>query len=444
MTSAIPSERASRLQRRDLGQVWTPDDVAGRMVELMLDALDPGVPLRVLDPCVGPGTFLRPLFEQLEACGREAEVHALDIDGQLLHETEQRFADSGTVFDVADYLDTPAECPFDAIIMNPPYVRQELIPSAGKMRYRSRLREAGLVAPGARSNLFAYFLLKAVSELRAGGVMCAIVYANMRTTKYGSELWEQLCIHLEMQVTDYLQMPFEGAMVDAILFVGQKRSSPVEQEPVADVLPPGYVRMDDLVRVQRGTDLVDRKRFVTQRPADIDCDASIPLVLRTPPVGTLSVYPEAALRKVEGDTTFPMRRLKTARVLFNYYLRNHARHLWNTEGATVSDNFLVLQPIGVTDETLWLLLNSSAVEVALREVATPQGAGLRKLQVYQYRAVSVPDWRRLGAEALDRAHYEACELIESGANIAQVREVADRLMKPMMVGIEEGRSNAHY
>lgn len=439
---------------RELGQVWTPADVAERMAEMMLEALpEQSGPLRVLDPCVGPGTFLRPVIEQCDRAGLAVQIDAVEIDPALLSRTAETFAGSPTRFVGADYLLRPAAETYDAAILNPPYVRQELIPNERKAGYRARLAEAGQPRVSARSNLYSYFILKTMSELRAGGVMCAIVYSNLRTTRYGRELWAEVERAMEVLRTEHLLMPFEGAMIDAVVFVARKRVEPAAGGGASEApagrsgdpavpgsaapgsATPGLVHMGELVRVRRGTDLIDRKRFVVARASDAPEGRSIPLVLRTPPVGRLRVRPEAAVLTDADGHEFPVRRLKSGRVLFNYYIRNHPRHLWNDAGAAVSDNFLVIDPgdgpVRVTDEALWLLLNSSAVEAALLREATSQGSGLRKLQVYQYREAVVPDWRLLGGPALAEAHGRAVALIEADAGIDEVRRVADEVLGPL-------------
>lgn len=428
----------------ELGQVWTPEPVATHMARLLLDReYFGGVhgvgevdgAMRVLDPCVGPGTFLKPLFAASKASGTPLEIDAVDIDGGLLARTASAFADTPVKFIKSDYLEFSGG-DYDAIILNPPYVRHELIGQNAKDRYRELLRSRRMTVPSARSNLYAYFILKAISQLLPGGRMCAIVHGNLHTTAYGQELWRTVERHMTVLHTERLEVPFEGASIDAEIFLAEKREVPVLRrgfdgealEIGVGSVPPGFARIGELLDVSRGTDLVNRRRFVRRGLPEVR-DSTIPLVLRTPPRGQLLVEANASIVSDPVQGVLSPTRFRSARVIFNYYLRHSPRHLWNVSGATVSDNFLLLRSSELSEETLWLIMNSTIVADEIMRAAKPQGSGLRKLQVYQYREVAVPDWRLFSAEAIAEFSICARKLLASRAEQAYVRETADELLK---------------
>src|SRR4051794_29174717 len=65
-----------------LGQVFTPDVIARRMALDLLADHDPR-PVRLLDPCVGPGTFPE-VIHALGLLGASDEITAIDIDPDMI------------------------------------------------------------------------------------------------------------------------------------------------------------------------------------------------------------------------------------------------------------------------------------------------------------------------------------------------------------------------
>jgi len=80
-----------------------------------------------------------------------------------------------------------------------------------------------------------------------------------------------------------------------------------------------------------------------------------------------------------------------APIIFNYYLRKRPRHIYNPS-RPFSDNFYGLTPLKPTP-VLGLLaaMNSTASTIGILEQARNQGAGLAKLQLYEYRQARVVD-----------------------------------------------------
>ena len=76
------------------------------------------------------------------------------------------------------------------VVMNPPYVRQELIPSEKKKYYTDNY---GL---DKKSDLYAYFLIRAVNILSEDGVMSVITSDKWLETGYGVSLQKRLKGHL--------------------------------------------------------------------------------------------------------------------------------------------------------------------------------------------------------------------------------------------------------
>ena len=126
----------------NLGQVFTPPDIVNLM--LSLRARDG----RVLEPSAGDGAF----SERIDGCV------AIEFDPRVARQCMR----------VGDFFAYPASERFDTVIGNPPYVRFQDIPPDT----RARLDMAHF---DGRSNLFLFFIEKAIRHLDEGGELIFIV-----------------------------------------------------------------------------------------------------------------------------------------------------------------------------------------------------------------------------------------------------------------------------
>ena len=133
-------DRIHRVER--LGQVFTRDDMVGRMLALRRNAG------RVLEPSAGAGAFSR----HLPGC------IALELDPSVAPAGAQ----------VMDFFAYPLTEQFDTVIGNPPYVRHQDILPATRERLDSTLFDR-------RSNLYLFFIEKCVRHLKPGGELIFIV-----------------------------------------------------------------------------------------------------------------------------------------------------------------------------------------------------------------------------------------------------------------------------
>ncbi|MEY2633752.1 MAG: hypothetical protein RIR00_2406 [Pseudomonadota bacterium] len=124
-----------------LGQVFTPDTVVQAMLALRRNSG------RVLEPACGDGAFSR------------------HLPGCVAVELDSAQAPAGAW--IGDFFAYPASERFATIIGNPPYVRYQDILPATRARLKSRLFDA-------RSNLYLFFIEKAVRQLAPGGELIFI------------------------------------------------------------------------------------------------------------------------------------------------------------------------------------------------------------------------------------------------------------------------------
>ena len=235
-------------ERRDhaaLGVVYTPADVARAMVELALAPLVDGkgaediLALRICDPAIGEGAFLVEIVEALAArlamlgtplaAARRLVatrcVYGVDVDARAVATARARLG-AGDTLRVGDALalDWSAEFPpFDLVIGNPPYIRQELL--ADKVHLRTYASYDGV------ADLYVYFLELAHRIACAGGRYCFITPAKWLTVAYARPLRRFLAAQASVEgVIDLGRAPlFDADAFPCIVWgtVGEPQRTPI-------------------------------------------------------------------------------------------------------------------------------------------------------------------------------------------------------------------------
>lgn len=427
-----PRSQANRPERESAlrGQVITPFRIARLMVRYLLDPRPPRS-VRIVDPCCGPGTFAAAMKAEGLLLPQD-EFVGFDIDPAMVVSATQsaKGLQAHVRYTTADFLLTPNELA-DFVIMNPPYVRQEWLDR--KDTYRSTThRLVGSTPPGT-SNLYTYFLAKALAELKEGGRFAFIIYDSWKYTRFGhwlQALLEDICA--EVVVESAGPQPFGGRLIDATILYGAKgaisnRSAsclPAHDEDAGTQ----DIRIEDAFETKRGLRLKQTSFFRCQLK---DCDdlGAIPFLKKAGGIRGFCVpedHPEAAILvygpgsnlKAEAALNLRLgaaladpemnksilnwhnqrpevwmyhRRPPWAPLVFNYYLRNRPRHLFNPE-RPFSDNFYGLVPRGAVNPLAWLaVLNSTTVSNSILMNSRNQGNGLSKIQLFEYRGVVIPN-----------------------------------------------------
>ncbi len=174
-----------------LGQVFTPPSVVQAMLALRRNSG------RVLEPSCGDGAFSR----QLPGCV------AIELDA--------RHAPPGSLN--IDFFAYPEREKFATVIGNPPYVRYQDIAPATQGLLRSRLFDQ-------RSNLYLFFIEKAVRHLKDGGELIFITPRDfLKTTssvRLNRWLFEQGTITDAIELGD--ARVFSGAVPNCLIWRFEK------------------------------------------------------------------------------------------------------------------------------------------------------------------------------------------------------------------------------
>lgn len=175
----IPSNWHEREALREKGQFWTPDWVADAMVEYVAQHTDV-----VFDPATGGGAFLAALRRMRP----EVRFYGTDVDEDVLRDVIY-FGENSFV-EKRDFIKSPPNQRFKAIVANPPYIRHHRIDEQTKRLLKQMTaRITGFTIDG-RAGLHVYFLIQALHLLESGGRLAFLVPADICEGKFASKLWK--------------------------------------------------------------------------------------------------------------------------------------------------------------------------------------------------------------------------------------------------------------
>jgi len=207
------------------GAVFTRSEVVDFILDLVGYTEDqPLHEKRLLEPSFGGGDFLLPSIERLLRTWRAARpngcafneledaIRAVELHHDTFHRTRAAvivlLMQHGIDADAAvaltdcwlssgDFLLAPEQGQFDFVVGNPPYVRQELIPTPQLSQYRSRY-----LTMYDRADLYIPFIERSLSVLPEGGCLGFICADRWMKNRYGGPLRSLIAeqFHLKIYV----------------------------------------------------------------------------------------------------------------------------------------------------------------------------------------------------------------------------------------------------
>jgi SAM-dependent methyltransferase len=190
-------------ERHRYGRHYTPLDVASLLAAFAVR----GRQDVILDPSCGDGRLLRETLKiKNSSKRRDCELEVFGIDRSAVVESGAR---AGFQFGRADFFDLEPGArltealslplSFDAIIGNPPYIRQEVMGSDDKQRIERRLTRDRARSPeifypawSRRSDIYVYFFAHSARFLKVGGRLVFLTAASWLDVGYGVALREFL------------------------------------------------------------------------------------------------------------------------------------------------------------------------------------------------------------------------------------------------------------
>lgn len=235
---------ATVAHRKRFGQVFTPPRVAALMVDWIAGAS----PACILDPAVGLGALAAACLEQLPA----ARVSAIDADSLILSYMPTNLSRAVSIR-CGDFLAMPMEERFDAVIMNPPYIRHREL-SSHEERRAGIARASGCAIPRS-ANLYVDFVLKALLALRPRGRAAILIPAEWMSANFSASLKRMLIDSGSLRgvVTfSHASRIFTDALTTASLLLiekgdgGEAVASHYLTDVHADEVPPSMVALEEV------------------------------------------------------------------------------------------------------------------------------------------------------------------------------------------------------
>lgn len=216
----LPTNWHEREILRNKGQFWTPGWVAEAMVEYVSENTD-----LVFDPATGKGAFYKALLKLNKP---DISFFGTDIDNEIL--ADEIYDQKKCFVEARDFIKSPPQRKFKAIVANPPYIRHHRIDEKTKLLLKQlSLKITGHLIDG-RAGYHIYFLIQALNLLEQNGRLAFIMPADTCEGKFAKNLWkwisEKFCI--ECVVTfDEKATPFPNVDTNAIVFL-IKNSKPAK------------------------------------------------------------------------------------------------------------------------------------------------------------------------------------------------------------------------
>lgn len=419
----------------DLGQVFTNSLIANYMVKML------GVEKQsnILDPCFGDGAFIKAALDF-----GYYNISGCEIDSKLYVGIHKKYP-KVNLFN-CDFLSLDEKIKYKAIIMNPPYVRQEKINDLALLGItKESLRQNSIynVLP-AKANLYMYFIIKAINILEDKGTMVVIFPGSWLKTDDGDTF--KKAIQSECTITDVRYVKgraFESnAIVEVIILRLKKEHISYitnvshicvnEKTGIGALNISGYngLNLDfkkkfcEFANIRRGITTGANKLFINppvpnedtkkiiSSPKDVNGfftdDASTDRMLwlcGEPKNNTTKKYlekckneilvdkkPKTLYNKVlNGQLWYKINIFDCKGIIFNYFIRNNVKFINNSMGRLVRDNFYIITP-KIDQYAMMSLLNNYYTFYQLENMGKLYGAGLLKLQRYDVEKLMFPSY----------------------------------------------------
>jgi adenine-specific DNA-methyltransferase len=208
----LPVKWSEREILRDKGQFWTPSWVAEAMVAYVAEDTD-----LVFDPATGRGAFYEAL---LKLNKKSISFFGTDIDPEVL--SDEIYNDDKCIVEKRDFIKSPPNRKFKAIVANPPYIRHHRIDEETKLLLKQIATSITGKSIDGRAGYHIYFLIQALNLLDKDGKLAFIMPADTCEGKFAKNLWkwisENFCIEGVITFNEKAT-PFPNVDTNAIVFL---------------------------------------------------------------------------------------------------------------------------------------------------------------------------------------------------------------------------------
>ncbi len=457
----------------NLGQIFTQRSVA----EYMVDLLDCPTDSRILDPCFGGGVFLDCLYQKgyRNITGIEIDK-SLYEDYKTLHKTDMELYHG-------DFLTFTGNGEYDAVIMNPPYIRHEKINELKEygITKKKLFKQAIFSSLPKTANLYMFFIVKAIHLVKENGTVVVIFPESWMKARVGKGFFE--CVSNACNIEENILVKgnaFESnAYVDVVIWKLKKskrecrrrqlkiyvddngikeQKAEAESSILTDMVPferyatvrRGLTTGANEVFINPNLAPEERKQYtcrIVSSPKQLRgystegaaCDALLNVceedckqnkVL----AGYINHQGQVILKEKSPKTLYEAFRKRMVwyrlklfdcrGIWFSYFVRNDMKFIYNDSDMLARDNFYVIYP-KIDSMLLFALLNNYYVYGQLEMLGKRYGKGLLKLQKYDLEELLLFDTDRISEADKDRLKELARRLVTLGEKsiVSRITEI---------------------
>ena len=213
---------------RNFGSIYTPSDIACFLVTWAIQSQTD----TILDLGVGEGVFVHAAFNRLRDLGSyEIDAQNNIFGAEINKSTYKKFLKATKAINIhfpnvrqADFFDEVIR-PVDVVVGNPPYVRRKHIAQIDNIRASVLQANGAIVEKDLKrlTDLYVYFLLRALPFLKPGGRLAAIVADPWLNVGYGHVLKKYLKQQFKIeQLISLDRRVFDDAQVKPVLLMATK------------------------------------------------------------------------------------------------------------------------------------------------------------------------------------------------------------------------------
>lgn len=210
------SKKTSIEHRKQFAQFFTPVPIADLMARWLCGNKHLTT---VLEPAFGLGVFSRLLLSQNTAL----TIEGFDIDEKIIAESIKLFGGNHNILiSKQDYISSSWEKQYDGIICNPPYFKFH---DYDNLTATAIVNEKLKIGCSGFTNLYAYFLVKSIHQLKPGGRCAYIIPSEFMNSDYGVRIKDYLlkskCLR-HIVVFDFSEQLFDDAITTSAILLCAK------------------------------------------------------------------------------------------------------------------------------------------------------------------------------------------------------------------------------
>lgn len=458
----------------DLGQVFTQKEVAKYMVSLFNADID----AEILEPCFGTGNFIN----QLLALGFK-NVDGYEIDKKLFENVEQKFKSFN--FYNQDFLTANISKKYDGVIMNPPYIRHEKIDNLKDFGISKKVLKENKIFESLplNANLYMYFIVKAIHLLKKNGELIVIFPGSWTKTKNGAEFKKILNKYCSLinEINIFGDVFENSPLVDVIVLHLKKGKVPILTNNQKIEVKNGTLKFisknlescnlkfvipfNKIAKIRRGLTTGCNEIFINPKfkkpesmvhlcpiissPKNINgyrtqnvlldkvfipntkyklTDEIKNFIKKNEKYIMSSQAPKTLYEKIKKQKEwFNIKNIDSSGFLFSYFVRNDMKFIYNSDGYLARDNFYIIKP-EIDYELTFALLNNYYIYYQLEKIGKKYGAGLLKIQRYDFDNLKFPDFNTFSDEDIVLLKREA-ELLSFGNSMSAVDNITKIISK---------------